>query len=914
MAIPYGRARIARCAIIALALAAVACTQSLKLMKDDSDVVLSHQTISASNPADIGPFKVRRMFYGAGTDKQRPEYRDSVTIKTRTVDVSPFATVPPAQADERKEFWGFDMKKVPINGRVWYPEGDGPFPLVILVHGNHDYKDFSDPGYGYLGELLASHGFIFVSVDENFINGLREENDGRAWLLLKHFEAWKHFNDSAGGPFYHHVDMNNLAVGGHSRGGEAAPLAAAFNRLKYYPDDAKQKFNFGFAIKSVVSIAPVDGQYRPAAQFMHLENVNYLVIHGSHDGDVATFQGLRQFERARFTDGKALFKAAIFMYRANHGQWNTVWNSKDNGPRSGRSLDLRALIDPELQRQFARVVIAGFLEATMHGKREYLPMFRDHRTAGAWLPNTMYTTRFQDNGYHALAEYEEEIDLTTGTAPGVELAGDSLSTWKESNIPFRGRGGLPEASATSNDQRHNGVWLGWNRHIAGTDTTKRGRPASYSISVPDSLRSAWGIGEKSVVYFSLAVTRDTPGPRSAPRDSTRKDSTSSDSTKRQRAPNPPPKPKTKPDSTPVDLTIELIDAAGHTARLPMSRFGIARRPLDARIYRRAGRDDQRFANVFELVPQTFVMPIAEFAKSAPQFDHGKLKTKHVEFDHGGNYPTSGYRKTFHARSRISRRRRYPAHPTSPRVDIERPLPATSPQRSGSRAYVDSLRAASAAVSHRNHVCPRRHEVTRSHRSLKVGPHVARRPQVPRDTVESGDRSSREVRHGSACEVRHRDCDLAMIAGVLDVIGQHRAVRRILAAELIAVRSLDQPIEVADLRGGFGREEMHVFSEDLARDMGDCPSLIDDLETAALGRDDDVVHPRFDDDVVDGDRGQVAERVAQSATRGQRDPQSELGAGTTRSRCPDLRERGAQARLAAGCQERSRQVTPRPSVA
>ncbi|HVT40048.1 MAG TPA: hypothetical protein VHE78_13460 [Gemmatimonadaceae bacterium] len=602
-----------------------ACSQSLKLAKDDSPTVLSHQTITAPNPGEPGPFRVKRMYYGSGTDKQRREYRDSVTIRTRTVDVSPYATVGPQQVADRKKWWGFDMKKVPLNGRVWYPEGDGPFPLVLVVHGNHNPEDFSDPGYGYLGELLASRGFILVSVDENFINGLSGENDGRAWLMLKHLEQWKHFNDSAGSPFHHRVDMNNIAVMGHSRGGEAAPLTAAFNRLKYYPDDAKEKFNFGYSIKAVVAIAPVDGQYKAASQYTPLENVNYLVIHGSHDGDVTNFNGLRQYERLRFTDGKPWFKSAMFMYRANHGQWNTVWGNKDNGPRSGRFLDLRALIEPEAQRQFAKVVISAFLEATLHGKREYLPLFRDHRTAGAWLPKTMYTTRFGESGYHPLAEYDEDIDLTTGTTHGVVLAGDSLATWKENVLPFRGRGG--------EDQKHNAVWLGWNNHIAGTDTTKLGKPASYSITLPDSVLSAWRVSEQGAVYLSVAATNDKPAPRAVARDTTKKDSTKADSAKKKAAPpKPPPKKKEVPDSTPLELSVELIDAAGNTAKLPLSRYGVLRRPLDTRVYRRAGRDTQRFATIFELIPQTFVLPLADFARSAPPFAPERLRTIRLVFD------------------------------------------------------------------------------------------------------------------------------------------------------------------------------------------------------------------------------------------------------------------------------------------
>jgi dienelactone hydrolase len=626
--------RVVRRTGIACLAAAVACSQPLKLAKDDSPVVLAHQVITAPNPGEPGPYGVTRFYYGSGTDKQRSVFRDSVTFKTKSVDVSPFVTVAPAVAKDRKKYWGFDMKQAPINGRVWFPEGDGPFPLVLVVHGNHNPQDYSDPGYGYLGELLASRGFILVSVDQNFINGLSGENDGRAWLLLKHLQEWKRLNDSVGSPVYHRVDLDNIALMGHSRGGEAAPLAATFNKLRFYPDDAKQKFNFQFNVKSIVSIAPVDGQYRAAGQFTPLENVNYLVIHGSHDGDVSTFHGLRQFERLRFTDGNPWFKSAIYMYRANHGQWNTVWNNKDNGPRSGRFLDLRALIPAEEQRQFAKVVISAFLESTLRGKREYLPLFVDHRTAGHWLPRTMYITRFQEAGYKPIAEYDEDIDITTGTAPGVELLGDSLSTWKEATLPYRSRG---------DDQRHNGVWLGWNSRIAGPDTTRLGKAASYTITIPDSLSVARRPDVNSVLYLSLAVTKDKPGPRAAPRDTTkpdtskaskaRADSIRADSIKKAKSrPKPPPPKPPAPDTTPVDLTVELVDAAGHTARLPLSRFGTIRRPLETRIYRRAGRDEQRFAAIFELVPQTFVLPLADFTRSSSSFDPATIRTVRLVFD------------------------------------------------------------------------------------------------------------------------------------------------------------------------------------------------------------------------------------------------------------------------------------------
>jgi hypothetical protein len=247
----------------------------------------------------------------------------------------------------------------------------------------------------------------------------------------------------------------------------------------------------------------------------------------------------------------------------------------------------------------------------------------------------MYITRFQEGGYRPLAEFGEDIDLTTGSVPGVTLQGDSLGTWREAVLPYRSRG---------DDQRDNGVWLGWNSRVAGSDTTKRGRPASYTIALSDSLRGAYAPTRDGAVYLSLAATKDRPGPRSAPRDTTRRDTTRAgraradsiraDSIRRARAaPKPPPPPKTPPEDTiPIDLSVELTDASGRTATLPLSRFGTIRRPLETRIYRREGRDESRFATIFELVPQTYVLPLAEFAAAAPGFSAEGLTRIRLVFD------------------------------------------------------------------------------------------------------------------------------------------------------------------------------------------------------------------------------------------------------------------------------------------
>jgi hypothetical protein len=308
------------------------------------------------------------------------------------------------------------------------------------------------------------------------------------------------------------------------------------------------------------------------------------------------------------------------VYRANHGQWNTVWGSTDGGPRSRRFLDLRGLITQDEQRQFGRVVIGAFLEATLHGKREYLPMFRDHRTAGAWLPKTMYITRFQENGYRALATFEEDVNVTTGSMPGVTLAGDSLGTWRENMLNLRWQ---------NTPQFSNAVWLGWNNHIAGPDTTKLGRPASYSITLSDSLVASLALNDSSSVYLSLAPTDTKPGPRQAKRDSAAK----SDSAKKEESkPKQDAKKKAQKDTTPVDLDVEVVDANGASAKLPLSRFGVPRRPLETYVYRRGNRDKQQFANNYELVLQTYVMPLSDFKRVTPALDTKRVRTIRLVFD------------------------------------------------------------------------------------------------------------------------------------------------------------------------------------------------------------------------------------------------------------------------------------------
>ena len=562
--------------------------------------------LAIANPAENGPYRVQKLFYGVGNDIRRQEYGPSVAIKTRTVDASDFMKdFGGWKRWARKKYWGFDIDKLPLNARVWYPEGPGPFPLALIVHGNHEMSEFSDPGYAYLGELLASRGFILASIDENFLNsGLfhdpEKQQAVRGWMLLEHLKLWREWSTTPGNPFQGKVDMNRIALMGHSRGGEAAATAAAFNKMKYAPEDANIRFDYGFPIKAVVGIAPADGQYKPAEQDRWIEDVSYLTLQGAHDADVSEFMGSRQWDHVRFTEPGAWFKAEIYAYRANHGQFNTKWGRTDAGEPLSWLLNVRPLMSGEEQRQIAKTYISAFLEATLNNRREYLPLFEDWRVGRSWLPETIYLNRYQAAGYEPLATYMEDADLTTTTAVGGRIAGENLSVWHEGRIPWR-----------DGDRDYNGVFLGWNR-------AEKAPAATYTVTLPAGAGAKWGLGSGSTLELSVAAM-DEDAPLPGKKDEKKEEKNE--------------KKEEKKERESPDFSIELVTDDGETAAQPASRFVAIPPPLKEMFTKLSLIEDKAYEKDWEPVFQTVRAPMAAFVgKDGKPLDASKLSAVRLRFD------------------------------------------------------------------------------------------------------------------------------------------------------------------------------------------------------------------------------------------------------------------------------------------
>jgi len=439
----------------------------------DREVLHPVGQLALPDPSQPGAFGVDLLTYGAGSDKHRKEFGETVPILSGTVDGSVFLggwdRLP---GRLRSAFWGFGPGELPLNGRVWMPEGTGPFPVILIVHGNHFDRDFSDAGYAYLAEHLASHGYLAVSVDENFLNhgltdfnhSLEEENDARGWLLLKHLELLRSWNSDSASVFFGKADTGQVILVGHSRGGEAVSIAACFNELPCFPDDASEKFDFGFGIRGIVAIAPVDGQYTPGNRPTPLSDVNYLAIQGSMDADLDSYMGLHQFNRIRYADSDYYFKAGLYILNANHGQFNTSWGVNDAGYPNGLLLNRRVLLGAEAQQQAALVCITAFVKAALDEERGYVQLFRDHRTGRDWLPEAGYISQFADNKTYIIADFEEDVDLlTTSLGGSAAIEFDGLAALFEEENELR-KGSLGTKTAM----------IGWNN--SGADS-----PGNYMI-------------------------------------------------------------------------------------------------------------------------------------------------------------------------------------------------------------------------------------------------------------------------------------------------------------------------------------------------------------------------------------------------------------------------------------------------
>ncbi|HAJ42242.1 MAG TPA: alpha/beta hydrolase, partial [Alcanivorax sp.] len=246
---------------------------------------------------------------GCGGDSSSSYVEDTPDAKTTPDAVStgvaadPSTAGPFTVAEEEYNFGRMtvmdnkngDSYDTDIHGYIQYPEGQtGPFPVVLFLHGRHgtcydgwgiDDDDCANPipsyrGYEYISRNLASHGYAVISVDANDINdndsGPSNGDTGalaRSMLVVRHLDEFRTINASGGNSLdmlTGKLDMSEIGIMGHSRGGEGVNQTVIYNRNQPEPHN----------ITAVFSLAPTDYNTQTVS------NVTFLALAGYCDGDV----------------------------------------------------------------------------------------------------------------------------------------------------------------------------------------------------------------------------------------------------------------------------------------------------------------------------------------------------------------------------------------------------------------------------------------------------------------------------------------------------------------------------------------------------------------------------------------------------------------------------------------------------
>ncbi len=365
-------------------------------------------------PSDRPSFDVR--LSGRSLDqRQAPEHASPITPYTKPLS-SLLKAHDPGQKGKHKIVTSeytlpatkiVDMpQKVEMVGHVVRPkDADPKDPLVLFLHGRHSvcYTPHlvtgpsaiqqseakaspskiptwqcpagqspipSYQGYDYAQRLLASQGYVTVSISADAINALDYAADdggaaARADLIRKHLSHWvKWVGDGT-----YSADMQNVFLIGHSRGGEGVARAEVV-----IPQTAP------YRITGTVLIAPTDFSYQAPA---YIPTVTLL---GYCDGDVSDLEGqvFTDYSRDLGTNDTALH-SSVLMMGADHNFFNTEWTpgqaqAPANDDWSGSPTAPCGSQDPARltaveQQTAAKTYIAGAVQLITSDQEDLLPMF-----------------------------------------------------------------------------------------------------------------------------------------------------------------------------------------------------------------------------------------------------------------------------------------------------------------------------------------------------------------------------------------------------------------------------------------------------------------------------------------------------------------------------------------------------------
>ncbi|MFD0972936.1 alpha/beta hydrolase [Plantactinospora endophytica] len=284
-----------------------------------------------------------------------PPARAAAQLPANPVDPGvpgPYSTLSGEYALPDVQLPGFAVP-VEMRGYVVAPQGtSGQRPLVLILHGRHPtcYQGTAEPttvwpcpsgwnplpshrGYERIQQVLASQGYVTVSISANAVNaqdgsGLPPQDAGaqaRSSLVRLHLGRWADWAGS-GRPGAPDVvrsapvpNMSNVLLVGHSRGGEGVSRAAVDSLTRPPAAQDGAPGTVSWQIRGLALIAPSIYSHNPAP------DVPSVTILPSCDGDLSDLQGQMYADATRGVGRGFALHGVVFALGANHNYFNTEW-------------------------------------------------------------------------------------------------------------------------------------------------------------------------------------------------------------------------------------------------------------------------------------------------------------------------------------------------------------------------------------------------------------------------------------------------------------------------------------------------------------------------------------------------------------------------------------------------------------